>query len=325
MGQTLPNISIIIPTYNRSELVVRAVNSVLNQSYQDFEIILINNGSEDNTAEVLMQYENNEKVRIFTLEKNIRYVGAFNLGIKQIRGEWFSELADDDWLHESALEVLINEAKRDPSITAISCNTKDNRTGKLLGTGVYQSQYLSAADVIGKTGGQFWGLTKSSFIGEHKIPEGIPGFESTFWFRLEMLSKRYYVHQGLHLFNVDEHPSMTQKMTAANVATKAASYQKLIKEDFYWDLLEKYNRKQYLAMCLRGFLFLKIAGHKQDAKVYEQKILKAYPDFKYRFYSKFISNTEPRLLEKLYQLVFKLNPARFFNLSIFGKHSQIVD
>ncbi len=325
MEQTPPKISIIIPTYNRSELVVRAVNSVLKQSYQDFEIILINNGSEDNTAKILKQYQGNDKIRLFTLEKNIRYVGAFNFGIKQIRGEWFSELADDDWLHEKALETLMTEVKRDPTITAISCNTKDNRTGNLLGTGVHQSQYLTLADVVGKTGGQFWGLAKSEFIGNLEMPKGIPGFESVFWYKIEALSKRYYIHKGLHLFNVDEHPTMTQALSAAKVVTKADSYQKLIKENFYWDLLEKYNKKQYLAMCLRGFLFLKIAGHKQDAKIYEQKILKSYPSFKYRFYSNFISKTEPRLLEKLYQLIFKINPARFFNLSIFGKHSHIVD
>lgn len=325
MEQLLPKISIIIPTYNRSGLVVRAVDSVLNQTYQDFEIILINNGSEDDTAQVLQQYDGNPKVKLFTLEKNIRYVGAFNFGIKQLKGEWFSELADDDWLGETALEVLIKEVKRDPTITAVSCNAQDNRTGELLGKGLDESQYLKMEDVVSKTSGQFWGLTKTEFIKDSEMPEGIPGFENVFWFKLEAQSKRYYVHQALHFFNVDEHPTMTQMISTANIKTKAASYHKLIHEDYYWNTLKKYNRKRYLGLCLRGFLFLKMAGYNGEATVYENKVKEASPGFKYRIYSNVISNSSPSSLDRIYQFLLKSKVSQFLNFTILGKHSQIVE
>jgi len=320
-----PKISIIIPTYNRSELVVRAINSVINQSYQDFEIILINNGSEDDTADVLKQYENNPKIRLFTLEKNIRYVGAFNFGIQQIQGEWFSELADDDWLDPKALETLLKEVERDPSISSVSCNSKDSLTGKFLGVGLEKSQYLSFADVIGKTGGQFWGINKSKFIGDLQMPKGISGCEGVFWWKIEKQSKKFYIHEGLHFFNVDEYPTLTQQMIKDGAITKAVKYQKLLKEDFFWDTIKEHNQKQYIAMCMRGFLFLKIAGYKEESKIYKQKITQVYPDFKCRMYTRIIDYTPSLLLSKFHGIAQNYILPRLSSAGLFKKHSQIVN
>ena len=319
-----PLISIIIPTYNRSQYVCRAVDSVLNQTYKDFEIILVNNGSEDNTAEIIQKYAENKKVRLFTIEQNIKHYGAFNFAIEKVRGEWFSELADDDRLEPNALEVLMNEVKRDPTITAVSFNSKDSLTGKFLGIGPTESQYLSFNDVISKIGGQFWGIIKTSLNDKnYKQSEGVPGFENIFWFRLEEKAKRYYVHKALHIFNVNEIPTITQKISSDGIKSKGLSYAKLVNETFYWKVLKEHNPKRYKGLCKRAFLFTTISGYVDAAKKYELMLKEISTDFKEKIFTNLVVNTPPTFLDKGYSFLFKVN--HLLNRSIYKPHSRITN
>lgn len=91
-----PNISVIIPTYNRSVLLVNAVESVLQQTYRDYELIVIDDGSSDDTRDRLCPYM--ERIR-YVYQDNRGASAAQNLGIKVARGKWIAILASDDkWL-----------------------------------------------------------------------------------------------------------------------------------------------------------------------------------------------------------------------------------
>ena len=108
MEQKHPKISLLIFTYNRAHLVEKAINSVLNQTYRDFELVLVNNGSTDNTREVLEKYANHKNARVIHVEKNLGSNGGFNFALDQIRGEWWGQMGDDDRLYEYALETMMN-------------------------------------------------------------------------------------------------------------------------------------------------------------------------------------------------------------------------
>ncbi len=89
-------ISVIIPTYNAAATITRAVDSVLAQSQPVDEILIIDDGSTDNTAEIVRNY--GEKIRYF-YQQNTGVAGAMNYGIEQAKGEWIAVLAaDDEWL-----------------------------------------------------------------------------------------------------------------------------------------------------------------------------------------------------------------------------------
>ncbi len=91
----MPRTSIIIPTYNRDMHVVKAVKSILNQSYTDSEIIVVDDGSTDNTRNVLNRYENEIK---YIYQNNTGVSSARNMGIMLARGEWLAFLdSDDEW------------------------------------------------------------------------------------------------------------------------------------------------------------------------------------------------------------------------------------
>lgn len=111
----MPKVSVIIPTYNRVKLLPEALDSVLNQTYRDFEIIIVDDGSMDNTKEIVESYINlqtRQPVNPLTIryiyQENKGPAAARNTGIKQVRGEYIAFLdSDDSWLPEK-LEKSIN-------------------------------------------------------------------------------------------------------------------------------------------------------------------------------------------------------------------------
>jgi glycosyltransferase involved in cell wall biosynthesis len=93
-----PAVSVILPTYNRARLLPRAIASVLGQSFDDFELIVIDDGSKDGTAEV-MRAIRDPRVIYLPPERNLGDAGARNRGIAGARGEWLAfQDSDDEWL-----------------------------------------------------------------------------------------------------------------------------------------------------------------------------------------------------------------------------------
>ncbi|ELZ56307.1 MULTISPECIES: glycosyltransferase family 2 protein [unclassified Haloferax] len=103
-----PTVSVIIPTYNRPEKLLRAVNSVLEQTYQDIEIIVINDFPEQDVSEVLPDYES---VRCIQHKQNRGAPVARNNGIQSSNGEFIALLDDDDAWKPQKLEKQIEYIK----------------------------------------------------------------------------------------------------------------------------------------------------------------------------------------------------------------------
>jgi len=94
-----PTVSVIIPTYNRANLVDKAIKSVLSQTYQDFEIIVIDDGSTDNTEEIIRGFKDKRVKYIKKYKKNRGISATRNIGIKVARGKYIASLdSDDEWL-----------------------------------------------------------------------------------------------------------------------------------------------------------------------------------------------------------------------------------
>ena len=106
----MPRVSVIIPTYNRSYFLTKAIDSVLNQTYTDFEIIVIDDGSTDDTKDVLIPYQNKIK---YIYQENQGVACARNTGIKHSTGEFISLLDSDDLYLPNRLEKTIEILDRD--------------------------------------------------------------------------------------------------------------------------------------------------------------------------------------------------------------------
>ena len=94
-------ISIILPTYNRAELFLkRAIDSVINQSYEDWELIIIDNNSTDNTKGLVDSYNNNQ-IYLYNISNNGNIAKSRNLGISKAKGDFIAFLDSDDyWKHD---------------------------------------------------------------------------------------------------------------------------------------------------------------------------------------------------------------------------------
>ncbi len=102
-----PLVSVIIPTHNRSFLVKRAIRSVLNQTYSNFECIVIDDSSLDNTNQIIKSFED-ERIKYLVHKKNKGASAARNTGISHSNGKFIAFLDDDDEWLETKLEKQMN-------------------------------------------------------------------------------------------------------------------------------------------------------------------------------------------------------------------------
>jgi len=115
-----PKVSVIIPTRNRKHLVEKAVESVLAQSYQDFELIVVDDGSRDGSGRVLKGYEGR---LTYIYEENRSRSATRNLGVKKARGKYVAFLDSDDVWMPTKLERQIHLLESDPTIALVHCLT----------------------------------------------------------------------------------------------------------------------------------------------------------------------------------------------------------
>lgn len=110
-------VSVVIPTHNRAHLLERAINSVLNQTYEVFEIIVVSDGSQDNTDAVMaIIQEKDKKVKYYSYSPARGANHARNVGIDNARGEIVGFLDDDDEWVSDKIEKQINIIKSDENI-----------------------------------------------------------------------------------------------------------------------------------------------------------------------------------------------------------------
>ncbi len=128
----MPEVSVIIPSYNCAEYISCAIQSVLKQTYDDFELIIIDDGSTDNTKDVVDKYSKkvgNKKMRYF-FQENKGLPGARNRGIKEAKGKYIALLDADDELPPDSLQkciIAINDRDAEWCIVDILRVEKDKR------------------------------------------------------------------------------------------------------------------------------------------------------------------------------------------------------
>ena len=106
--------SVIIPVYNGEKFIENAINSVFSQTYSDFELIIVNDGSRDNTAAVLEKYADNSKITVIP-QKNGGVSVARNNGISNARGSHLVFLDADDVWEPYHLETMANLIEKYPT------------------------------------------------------------------------------------------------------------------------------------------------------------------------------------------------------------------
>lgn len=180
-----PTFSIIVPVYNVEKYLNRCIDSILSQSFKDFEVLLIDDGSTDKSGEICDEYaQKDERIRVFHKE-NGGVSSARNLGLDNARGEWIAFCDSDDDLRIDALNIYndaSNQSNGDLLVFGHDVLTED---GSVLCRTEYKADSMISSDYIKrilryKTESSPWGklyrtsLTKSLTFNENlKIGEDL--------------------------------------------------------------------------------------------------------------------------------------------------------
>ena len=130
-----PLVSVVIPSFNRLDYLLRAIESVLNQTYSKTEIIVVNDGS---TEEGYLEHKYIKDIKQINLEQNQKIINGFgpgnirNFGINKASGDWIAFLDDDDLWLKDKLEIQLNHLK--------GTDLKMSSTDALIGNGIYNEK-----------------------------------------------------------------------------------------------------------------------------------------------------------------------------------------
>jgi glycosyltransferase involved in cell wall biosynthesis len=204
----MPKVDVIIPTYNRSELLHSAITSVLNQTYQDFEIIVVDDCSEDDTPKVIKNFENH-KIRSIRHGTNQGEGRARNTGILNSNAEYVAFLDDDDeWVPEKLyLEVDLLE-KASPqvggvytgylAVDKVTGETLDQRIPELRGD-IYKQ--MIRENVVGTSSTVL--VRKECFNGVGLFDESVVwGLDYDMWIRIAKQFHFEYIEEPLVKYHV---------------------------------------------------------------------------------------------------------------------------
>ena len=121
----MPEISIIVPVYNAEDYLSLCIDSILAQSYTDYELILVNDGSTDKSRNICLEYASKEECIVFIDKENGGVSSARNVGLKESKGKWITFVDSDDVLPLNALSILMNlvsyEKNIDLGIAGYTC------------------------------------------------------------------------------------------------------------------------------------------------------------------------------------------------------------
>lgn len=117
--QGIPEVSVVMPVYNAACYVREAIHSIINQSFTDFELLIINDGSTDNTAHILSSFED-DRIRLVQNERNIGIVETLNLGIALACGKYIAIMHADDISMPQRLEQQVNFLNRHETVSLVA-------------------------------------------------------------------------------------------------------------------------------------------------------------------------------------------------------------
>lgn len=290
----MPTVSVVVPTYNRAHLLHRSIQSILNQTYQDFEIVIIDDGSTDNTENVV-NYFNDKRIRYIKHEKNKGASVARNSGIIATSGDFIAFLDDDDEWFPQKLEKQIKKLLNSPqNMGAVYTNWWN----------ISENGSKSIAIHKKREGYVYWKVLEISFVGfpvvlikkecfekcgliDERLPNNCEDWEF-----LIRVSKYYH-------FSYINEPLMNRHITpgslCSNINTNAPALKYILNKHF--NDIKKSKRLLARYQYMIGNALWNVGDCKNGRK-YLLKAIKIFPiNIKY-FLIYFFSNIGPRTYKK---------------------------
>jgi len=262
----MPTVSVIIPTYNRAKVLPRAIESVLTQTYDDFELIIVDDASTDDTAAVVEQFDDN-RVQYYCLDENSGANAARNKGVERSSGELISFLDSDDELLNTHIERVVNKIlELGNSVGGVYTSYEIIQNRKKTGIRLAKNKLTSPADVVAdyKMGG-FSCLTirKNTFKKVGRLDEKFPACQD-----------QEFLIRFLHHYDI--HP-ITEVLLiyhkhGQQISTnpKQRIYAQNLLIETHADTFDKYG-KSYMNYA-RGFQYVHLDNMKTANQLFRQAV-----------------------------------------------------
>lgn len=267
-----PFFSIIMPAWNRAYCIKKALQSVLDQTYQNFEIIVYDAGSLDGTAQAARSL-NDSRIRIgqYPISKGVNF--SRNRAIELARADWLVLSDSDDCLTKEALDIIKTDIdKIEANTSLLFYGTKNIYSGKPLSFFIYEEGYLSYAEMLAekKYQGEFAVVVRRTVFNQAKFPEDMIAFEKYFWLQVAKKSPVFVHNIFIRLFDSSGDNRYTKKIILPEFAKpRAYSYKKFL--DTYGEDLKKANPHLYAKYLSRlAYLLFTSGNFPQGRKILYQ-------------------------------------------------------
>lgn len=271
-------VSIVLPVYNGQKYLAQSIQSVLNQTYETVELIIVNDCSVDDSLKIAQDFANKDsRVKIITNEQNQKLPESLNIGFRNANGDYYSWTSDDNYYAPTAIEEMVNFLENKPEIDLICCEFEkidendnfldyikiDSDPKNLIKGNTIGACFLyrkEAADKVGE-------YNKDKFLVE----------DYDYWLRLALKGKTAVINKKLYTYRL--HSSSLTTTREIEVANKTADLlveylpQYLIK---YPDLLKDKSLKKAYYRALKRLYF------ETADKSYRKKISKLGISYKIR-------------------------------------------
>ncbi|WP_299048758.1 glycosyltransferase family 2 protein [uncultured Polaribacter sp.] len=266
-------VSIIIPTFNRADLISIVLKSIINQTYINWECILIDDGSKDNTEKIITQFiEKDYRFKYFKRPLNMKKgpSSCRNYGLKKAKGIYIQFFDDDDFMYKDMLKVKVetlNEKKIDVTVAPLNyfdfCKKRKIKTNNIKSNKVIED-YISG-EISWYVSGPMW---KKSFISEF-FDEQIHQLDD--WdFNLRNIynkPKVYFLDKPLQNYNIFQSNTEINRVSEINNENKLKSVYLTYEKHFL--LLKENNILTYESHLI---LFKRIIYLLRESLVYKYKI-----------------------------------------------------
>lgn len=276
----MPKVSIIIPTHNREKFIDETIQSVLDQTYKDFEIIVVDDGSTDGTKQKLEKF--NSKIKLIE-QSNLERAQARNNGVKNSNGVYIAFLDSDDlWLNNKLeKQIALLDTNKDLVLTygqSLRINEQGQRTkpvkrqkegysGNIFEKLLLRNLVVSATPIIRRET-----FEKTTGFDSKYIP-----YEDwEFWLRLSLLGKFHFINEPLAYYRI--HPTQSVKHAKASRIEQVTTL--LLEDSFKLKQIPNQIKMKSLGLANLRFSYWYLIA--KDVLIAKEKIKKAieyYPNF----------------------------------------------
>lgn len=280
-------ISVIVPCYNQAIFLDDCINSLLNQTHENWECILVNDGSTDNTEEKALEWQKKDSRIKYIKKQNGGLSSARNKGIQNITGDFIQFLDCDDFLYKEKFEKSLKQINKPINNTVIITDFQrfDNQTKTDLPPHcILEDGYFNQKDILLKWDNTFsipihCALFSRDIIEKYRFSEDLKAKEDwIFWLQVyENHPKTYFVKEYLLAYRMSSAGMTNNEFFMYENKTKAIKKLEEIIADK--DILREFFRQNLLNTMNENFHLMeriKLLGYKRTMKYKIEKVLKIF-------------------------------------------------